>query len=247
MYGGPLHEANTDLFKIFASLHDSTGQIAIPGIYDSVLPMTEEEKKSYETIDFDPAEFAKEAGAKALRFDSKMDVLASRWRYPSLSIHGIEGAWAGAGAKTVIPKSVIGKFSIRLVPDQDPAKIEELVKKHIEAQFAALKSPNTLKVTMLSGAKAWLADVNDGNFSACRTAVKQVFGVEPDLTREGGSIPLTLWISEATGKSVALLPIGACDDGAHSANEKFNVSSMLNGTVLLGAYLHCFAANYGKK
>lgn len=49
-----------------------------------------------------------------------------------------------------------------------------------------------------------------------------VFGVDPDLTREGGSIPVTLTFQEATGKNVMLLPVGAADDGAHSQNEKLN-------------------------
>ena len=56
-----------------------------------------------------------------------------------------------------------------------------------------------------------------------------VFGVEPDMTREGGSIPVTLTFQEATGKNVMLLPIGACDDGAHSQNEKIDRSNYING------------------
>lgn len=49
-----------------------------------------------------------------------------------------------------------------------------------------------------------------------------MFGVEPDLTREGGSIPVTLTFQEATGRNVMLLPVGSSDDGAHSQNEKLN-------------------------
>jgi len=56
-----------------------------------------------------------------------------------------------------------------------------------------------------------------------------VFGEEPDLTREGGSIPVTLTLEELTGKNVMLLPIGACDDGAHSQNEKINRSNYIKG------------------
>ena len=56
-----------------------------------------------------------------------------------------------------------------------------------------------------------------------------VFGVEPDLTREGGSIPVTLTFQEATGKNVMLLPIGASDDGAHSQNEKIDKYNYMNG------------------
>ena len=62
-----------------------------------------------------------------------------------------------------------------------------------------------------------------------------MFGVEPDLTREGGSIPVTLTFQEATGKNVMLLPIGASDDGAHSQNEKIDKYNYING-VSISAY-----------
>ena len=82
-----------------------------------------------------------------------------------------------------------------------------------------------------------------------------VYGVEPDLTREGGSIPVTLTLQEATGlywvtwpqvrvicvflgKNVILLPMGASDDGAHSQNEKIDIRNYIEGTKLLGAYAY---------
>lgn len=185
-----------------------------------------------------PLQFRKECGApKALRFADKQSVLMARWRFPSLSIHGIEGAFAGPGAKTVLPRTVTGKFSIRLVPDMTPEAVEAAVRTHIDGVFARMKTPNTYKLTLLSGAKAWLSDVNGPNYAAARRAIKRVHGAEPDMTREGGSIPITLWLQEATGKSVMLLPIGACDDSAHSQNEKFDVANYINGTKCLAAYL----------
>ena len=68
-----------------------------------------------------------------------------KWRYPSLSVHGVQGAFDGTGAKTVIPRKVIGKFSIRLVPDQDPIEIERLVVKYLDEKFKERKSPNKMK------------------------------------------------------------------------------------------------------
>lgn len=73
----------------------------------------------------------------------------SRWRYPSLSIHGIEGAYAEPGAKTVIPKRVIGKFSIRIVPNQDPEKVEKYVVDYLTKQWNERNSPNNFKVTQV--------------------------------------------------------------------------------------------------
>jgi nonspecific dipeptidase len=82
---------------------------------------------------------------------------------------------------------------------------------------------------MFHGAKPWVADFKHPHYQAARNALVKVFGVEPDFTREGGSIPVTLTFQELTGKNVLLLPVGASDDGAHSQNEKLNVSNYMSG------------------
>lgn len=140
------------------SLVDNKGKIMIPGIYDSVAPLTDEEKNLYDNIEFDLDEYCQDSGVKKLLHGTKArssfqlilsnryimlfitgcpfffsfqcfqeQILMHRWRYPSLSLHGIEGAFSEAGAKTVIPRKVIGKFSIRLVPDMDPKVVEKQV------------------------------------------------------------------------------------------------------------------------
>lgn len=110
----------------------------------------------------------------------------ARWRFPSLSIHGIEGAFSAPGAKTVIPAKVIGKFSIRTVPNMESPDVNKLVFDYINAEFAKLNSKNTLNVWLQHDGKWWVASPKHWNFSAASKAAKQVFGVEPDMTREGG-------------------------------------------------------------
>ena len=147
--GGAVHEALTDLVQLMATLVDSKGQILVPGVYDSVAPVTAEEEALYDPIEFDLDEFKVENKIVTGRLlhDDKKTLLMHRWRHPTLSLHGIEGAFSGVGAKTVIPATVIGKFSMRLVPDQDPKQIEALVVKHLESKFSELGSPNILKVS----------------------------------------------------------------------------------------------------
>lgn len=133
----------------------------IPGLCDSVAPLTDEEQTLYQKIEFDLEEYCQDVGVKKLLHGTKASnssplivlhkhflfpvihdnlpfsfplikfmqeqILMHRWRYPSLSLHGIEGAFSEAGAKTVIPRKVIGKFSIRLVPDMDPKVVEKQV------------------------------------------------------------------------------------------------------------------------
>nr|XP_019957478.1 PREDICTED: cytosolic non-specific dipeptidase-like [Paralichthys olivaceus] len=238
VFGGSVHEAMTDLIALMGSLVTGKGDILVPGINDDVTKVTKEEKKLYEDIEFNVVEFYKDIGIDQPLYDTKEEVLMHRWKYPSLSLHGIEGAFSGTGAKTVIPRKVIGKFSIRIVPDMDPKDVEKKVINYLKKKFDELKSPNKLNVYMGSGAKAWVSDFNHPHYMAGRKAMKTVFGVEPDLTREGGSIPITLTLQEATGCNVMLLPVGSSDDGAHSQNEKLNRFNYIQGIKVLSAYFY---------
>uniref|UniRef100_K7F4Y3 Cytosolic non-specific dipeptidase n=2 Tax=Pelodiscus sinensis TaxID=13735 RepID=K7F4Y3_PELSI len=238
LYGGSVYEAMTDLIALMGSLLDKRGKILIPGIDEAVAPVTDEELELYDKIDFDVEEYRKDVGATKLLYSTKKDILMHRWRYPSLSLHGIEGAFSASGAKTVIPRKVIGKFSIRLVPNMTPEEVNKQVHDYLTKKFAELQSPNKFKVHLGHGGKPWVSDFNHPHYMAGRRAVKTVFGVDPDLTREGGSIPVTLTFQEATGKNVMLLPVGASDDGAHSQNEKLNRYNYIQGVKVLGAYLH---------
>lgn len=210
VFGGTVHEPMTDLFAIFSKLVTPQGEILIPGINELVAPLTDEERQRYETIDFSLADVEGAAGSKTALKENKAEILMGRMRYPSLSIHGIEGAFSTPGAKTVIPAAVHGKFSIRLVPDLSPEKVAPLVKTYLQDQFKQLGTKNTLHVEALHGGQPWLSDPNhwfvvldlhrrsipsacteasltNRNFVAAAKATKEIYGVEPDLTREGGS------------------------------------------------------------
>lgn len=240
VFGGTVHEAMSDLVWLFTQLQDGDGKILVPGLMDDVTPLTDHEKSLYDSIDFDVEQYKKDAGVTGLHSCVKncpKQTLMNRWRYPSLSIHGVQGAFDGEGAKTVIPSKVVGKFSIRLVPNQTPEKVEQLVVKYVNDQFKKRNSPNKMKCFMFHGGRPWISDPKSGNFEAGAAATKRVYGVQPDLTREGGSIPVTLSFEEATGKDVLLLPMGSSDDGAHSQNEKINKTNYIQGIKLLAAYL----------
>ncbi|EYB84956.1 hypothetical protein Y032_0306g1975 [Ancylostoma ceylanicum] len=237
VYGGVVHEPLQDLIWIMAQLTSVENRILIPGIYDDVAPMSKEEHQLYEKIDFNVAEFRDSVGAKKLPTEDKKTLLIRRWREPCLSLHGIEGAFSGAGEKTVIPSKVIGKFSIRLVPNMKPEKVNKIVIDYLNELWKKRGSPNTFNPRLGHDALPWVADTNEANFKAGARAVKQVHGVEPDLIREGCSIPITLTFQDLTGKSVLLLPLGAADDMAHSQNEKFNKSNYVQGVKILLSYL----------
>ncbi|KAF8895856.1 hypothetical protein CPB84DRAFT_1848192 [Gymnopilus junonius] len=229
VFGRTVHEPMTDLISLLGTLVSAQGDILVKGVDDMVAPPNEEEKAIYAGLNYSISDIEEAAGASIALSDDKVSVLMGRMRSPSLSIHGIEGAFSGAGAKTVIPAKVSGKFSIRRHP---------LVIAHLEKAFAAIGSKNKLTVENLHGGKPWVADHRHWNFEAAKKATKAVYGQDPDLTREGGSIPVTLTFAESLGVNVLLLPMGRGDDGAHSTNEKLDKSNFLEGSKLLGTYLY---------
>lgn len=243
IFGGVIAEPMTDLVQVLSKLVDSNGKILVPGVEDMVAPLTEKEDALYDDIDFSVDELHAASGSTTGLYSSKKDILKHRWRYPSLSIHGVEGAFYDAGAKTVIPAKVIGKFSIRTVPDIDSAKLDQLVIDHVKSVFAAIGSKNTMEVELIHDGAYWVSDPFNESFTAASKATEHVWNIKPDFTREGGSIPITLTFEKELGTQVLLLPMGRGDDGAHSINEKLNVSNYVNGCKTLGGYLHY----YGKQ
>jgi len=241
IFGGSAQEPMTDLVRVLGKLVNTDGKIQIPGINEMVAPLTDEEKSLYGDISYSIANLHESLGSTTGIYTDKENTLMARWRYPSLSIHGIEGAFSQPGAKTVIPAKVVGKFSIRTVPDMDSAKVDQLVFKYVNTEFAKLKSKNTLKVELIHAGNWWVASPRHWNYTAAGRAVERVFGLKPDLTREGGSIPVTLTFEKATGKNVLLLPMGSSTDAAHSINEKLDRRNYIEGTKLLGAYWHYVA------
>lgn len=241
MYGGTVHEPMIDLVNVMSSLADTKGNIQIKGLSDLVAPMSDDEKGLYDEISYTIEDYHETLGSKTSIYDDKETTLMNRWRYPALSLHGIEGAYSQPGAKTVIPAKVIGKFSIRTVPNMESDAVDKLVYKHVDEAFKKLNSKNTCKCTLQHAGMWWAASPKHWNYTAASKATESVWGVKPDMTREGASIPVTLTFAEATGLNVLLLPMGSNSDAAHSINEKLDRKNYIEGTKLLGAYLHYVA------
>nr|BAK07062.1 predicted protein [Hordeum vulgare subsp. vulgare] len=238
VFGATVHEPMTDLIQLMSKLVTSEGEILVPGIKELVAPLTDEERKRYDVINFSVKDIDDAVGASVALSDDKATTLMGRMRYPSLSLHGIEGAFSAPGCKTVIPAAVHGKFSIRLVPDIGLEEVTKLVTDYVNAEFAKIKTKSSMSVEMLHGGEPWVADPNHYSYRAAHKATEAVYGVAPDYTREGGSIPVTLTFANILKSNVLLLPMGRGDDGAHSINEKLDTSNYIKGTKLLGTYLY---------
>nr|CAD7393440.1 unnamed protein product [Timema cristinae] len=239
-FGGAVYEPLHDLIFMLNSLVDLNGDIDIPGLEKDIAPMTPTEESLYKHIDVDTEEICHVLGVPKVKHqDCRIDHLMSRWRRPSLSVHGIEKVPSEPGVHTIIPNRAIGKFSIRIVPDQKPERVKEFVITYLERLFDVRRSPNRMKVEMIVSAPALVGDPTcSDNFKAAQKAVCIAYKIKPDLIREGGTVPIAARLHQVTGSSVLLLPIGAADDGAHGNDEKLNIGNYIGGHKMVAAYFY---------
>ena len=230
IFGGavlnPLHEAA----RLINLLHDDQGRIAIPRFYDDVIPLTDDEREQLARLPFDRAEFQRELGVKALAGEDGFTPLEQTGARPTCEINGLLGGYTDAGAKTVLPSRAMFKISFRLVPDQTPELVMELLENYLEAQV----SPGVqLEVTRFAGGFPVLTPWNSTVVQAASRALVAGFGVEPVLLREGGSIPVVADIQRLLGIPPLLIGFGLPDSRIHSPNENFNLDVYERGSVSL--------------
>lgn len=232
--GGIMREPMTDLVHIMAKLIDSEDRATIPGFYDDVAPVTDAELSRYKNIPFDIEQFKKSNGLRTLlKEEDPVQILMDNWRNPAISIHGIEGAFYEKGAKTVIPAKVIGKVSMRLVPNQEPEKIAELFRTYVENLFKELNSPNELTVHTIGTGDWWYGDPESFLYKTGTKVLKEHWGSEPTLTRSGGSIPIIPFMEKLFDAPAIAIGIGQNSDGAHSQNERIRISNLVGGKEVL--------------
>lgn len=230
-YGGCIAEPMTDIVQLLAAvsagLHNG---IDIPGCRrDDCDPVTDLEKDLYKRLSFHPETFRTAVGdVPHLIGDGSTEILMNCWRWPSLSIHGIESSHSESGFKPIIPGTVTGSFSIRLVPGQDAARVEEEVTALLKRRFDELQSGNELSVTT-STADPWVADAKGPLYQAAGAAFLKVYGVRPDLIREGVSIPVVSMLQKAIGADVMVIPFGATADSLNEEDEKLGRKNYIMG------------------
>lgn len=226
-FGGAVANPANALAHIVSELTDTeTGRVLIPGFYDDVKPLTAEEREQFGELPFDEQEWAAAIGVSEPFGEAGYTTAERVWARPTCDVNGIFGGYQGQGAKTVLPSWAGAKISMRLVPNQDPAKIAELFKQHVEAMKLHGVS---VEVNYIHGAPAVLINTDGPFFEAAMAAQEDVWGNRPVLVREGGSIPIVGTFNEVLKVPVMLLGFGLSDDRLHSPNEKFNISHYYAG------------------
>ncbi len=215
-YGGAIVNPAMALARILATFHDENGHIAIPGFYDKVREWDPKIREQMRSLPFDDKTLMKETGVDALGGEKGYTTLEKLWTRPTCEVNGLLSGYTGEGAKTVLPAKAMAKVSCRLVPDQDPADIERLMKAHV-----AKVAPKGVKVNVqhLHGGRPWRAELSGPIFDAARRALSAAFGKEPVITGEGGSIPVVGDFERILGAPVLLVGFGLPGENAHAPNE----------------------------
>ena len=232
-FGGAVENPGHVLCKMLSSLKDDDGRVTVPGFYDDVIDLTDEERAAFKGLPFDEGKYLESVGAPQLHGEARFTTLERTWARPTLDINGLNCGWTGEGAKTVLPSRAIGKFSMRLVADQKPDRIRDLVTRHLETRCPPTV---TLEVASLHGAEPVLVSSDSPYLEAAARAMARGFGTRPVFIREGGSIPVVASFKQILGADSILMGLGLNDDNAHSPNEKFSLDSFQKG-IETTAYL----------
>lgn len=236
VYGGAAPNPLQALGWMVAQLKGEDHRVRIPGFYDRVRPPSEEEKALWPEVDAEA--FKGSIGIEALWGEEEYDLLERLWARPTLDLNGVYGGFSGEGSKTVIPARAGFKFSMRLVPDQDP----EEVALQAEAYLKAIAPPG-IRVRVLRHAlgRPVLTDPQSPPMRLAAEALEEVWGQRPVYTREGGSIPIVAELVEVLKAPVVLMGFGLNDDNLHAPNEKLDLVNFERGIAASQAFLRRFS------
>ena len=243
-YGGAVANPVNILCKMIASLHDEKNRIAIPGFYDKVRELSNEERQKLNEAPFDLEEFKQDLGIREVWGEEGYTTDERTGIRPTLDVNGIWGGYIGEGAKTVLPSKAFAKISMRLVPDQDSHEITEVFASHFKSIAPAGVE---VKVRPHHGGEPAVIPTDSEHYMAASAAFEEVWGKTPVPTRDGGSIPIVSLFQRELGLDSVMLGFGLDSDNIHSPNEKYGVVNYLRGIETIISFQRHYAIRRNKK
>jgi len=229
IFGGAIANPALMIARLAATLHDADGRVLVPGFYDAVKPLAEWERTAWAELGDRDAETLELTGSPALFGEPGYTSTERCWARPTIEVNGIGGGYQGEGSKTVIPREAMLKLSCRLVPDQTPADIQDLVAAHFEKNC-----PPGVRLEIKRGhtGNAYVMDPHSDLGKAAQNALTRTFGGKIALIREGGSIPIVHAFKTVLGVDTLLLGLALGDCQAHAPNENFPIDNFIAGVQL---------------
>ncbi|HEY57936.1 MAG TPA: dipeptidase [Anaerolineae bacterium] len=238
IYGGVVHNPAQALAELIAGMHDEQGRVTLPGFYDKVRPLDDEERAELARLPMDEAFYLAQTGAPALWGEAGYTPVERVGARPTLEVNGLYSGFIGEGAKTVLPAYAMAKISCRLVPDQDPDEVAAQMRAYLEQH-----APPTIRweLEVMHGGPASITDRKSPWVQALAQAMEQVWGVRPAYKREGGSIPVVAQIQEILGKDSVLTGFGLPDGNLHAPNENLHLPTWRKGIMALVHFFYNLA------
>jgi acetylornithine deacetylase/succinyl-diaminopimelate desuccinylase-like protein len=240
LHGGVLRNPIQALAEIISTLHTPDGRVNVPGFYDDVLDVQPWEREELKKLGAKEEDYKKFLGIDTFYTTPGFTPFEALRFQPTLEFNGIGGGYQGEGTKTVIPSKAFAKISCRLVPNQQPDKIKQLVMDAIRARTP--KGVTVEFVDQHKGEPYVVVPPGRSNtpqdqspvlaraFRATEQAVTEVWGRPPLFLREGGSVPIIAEIKRVTGLDSVMMGLFLPEDNLHAPNESFNLDVMKKGT-----------------
>jgi acetylornithine deacetylase/succinyl-diaminopimelate desuccinylase-like protein len=229
IFGGSVAKPATVLVQLLAKLHDDYGKVAVPGFYDRVKPIESWERERWAILPFDDQTWLQTTGAPALYGEAGFSNLERVWTRPTAEISGLGSGYHGEGPKTIVPNRATAKLSFRLVPDQNPTELRDIV-----TQFLTQNCPLTVTIDVIfqHQGKPYLMEPGSLFGIAAQRALERTFGQPVAFIREGGSIPIAQSFKDVLNLNTLSLGLMLPDAKAHSPNENFPVENFKQGIRL---------------
>ncbi len=230
LYGGAVHNPAQVLCELISKMHDENGKITLPGFYDRVLPLADEERKELGRQNLTDQYFCEETGVPQVWGEKGYTSLERASARPTLEVNGFLSGFTGEGSKTIIPSKAMAKISTRLVPNQKPEEVVQQMRAFLNAN-----APTTIRWELkeISSGSPSLSDITLPETKAMFKSLKEIWKVDPVYKREGGSISVVADMQEVLGIDSVLTGFGLPDDNIHSPNEKLDLPTWHKGVQAL--------------
>ena len=228
-HGGGIANPIHALSHLIASMKDLDGRITIDGFYDDVIELSDEEKEMFARLPFDEKDYVEKLGVPETFGETGYTVQERLWARPTLELNGIWGGYQGGGSKTVLPSQAHAKITCRLVANQKPERIYDLIKQHVENNLP----PGVIaEVKKLAGdADPFLVPRGHNSSQIAGRVLHDLYGKEPLETRVGGSIPVMSTLLSELGIHATMFAFGLDDEKIHAPNEFFRLSSFKKSQI----------------
>ena len=229
--GGASRNPIAELMQVVTDIYDvRTGKVKIKGFYDDVIPPTRQELQDWTNCGFSVSAFKKAHGLKKMRTEDPLEAMKRIWGMPTLEIHGVVCGYQGPGLKSIVPPRAEVKGSCRLVPGQDPKKLQKLI-------AAAVKEKNPdVKIQFEHAAPAFRTVLEGPLPLALKRAVKFAFKRDAVFVRDGGTIGAMTSIEKVMKCPVLFLGLSLPEHGYHAPNENFDWQQASGGMVAFAKY-----------